>query len=321
MLTWSPKIAPGTRPEFIVVGGPTASGKSAVALELAKALTGTIICCDSVQIYRGFDIGSAKPSKAEQAEVPHVLFDEFSWNEPCDAAIYAAKARQAIATILQNGRMPIVVGGTGLYLRALLGQSWDEDVPSDESLRHKLADRTSEDLFAELSNRDPARAAQLHQNDRFRVIRALEINILTGRPVPMPSAHKEPDHRHLMIFMNPSRDELHERINRRTELLIKAGLLAEAQALLHSGVSPTCKPFKSIGYKEAAAMIEGRLTPERLVETIATATRQYAKRQVTWFKKVPWDAELTRESDAPELLTRLTNLLNVTKDSPSSLVR
>lgn len=309
MLTWSPKLTSGRRPEFMVVGGPTASGKSAVALELAKAINGTIICCDSVQLYRGFDLGSAKPSKAEQEIVPHSLFDSFAWHEPCDAAIYAEKARQAITSVTAMGRTPIVVGGTGLYLRALLGQSWDEDIPSDAMLRQQLSTKSSDELFTELLRLDPDRAAQLHVNDRFRVIRALEINKLTGRPVPKPDVSKTADHRHLMVLMNPSRDRLYERINRRTELMVQGGLLREVQDLLMAGVLPDCKAFGSIGYKEALAVAQGREPADQLIPMIAAATRQYAKRQVTWFKKVPWDVELTDETDAPELLSLVKGLL------------
>jgi tRNA dimethylallyltransferase len=309
MLTWSPKLASGQRPEFIVVGGPTASGKSAIGLELASSLKGSIICGDSVQLYRGFDLGSAKPSKADQSRVPHVLFDEFSWDEPCDAAIYAAKARLAIANVTASGRIPIVVGGTGLYLRALLGQQWDDDVPSDDNLRRQLAERTSEDLFGELLRLDPQRAQQLHRNDRFRVIRALEINRLTGRPVPKPSPDKTAEHRHFMIWINPSRRELYERINGRTRDMIAQGLVEEVQGLLRAGVSPDCRVFGSIGYKEALGVVMQRCPIEQLETLVATATRQYAKRQITWFKKVPWDAQLTSEADTPELLTRLKDLL------------
>jgi tRNA dimethylallyltransferase len=310
MLTWSPKLAPGSRPEFIVVGGPTASGKSAVALEMAKALNGSIICCDSVQLYRGFDLGSAKPSKIEQSMVPHVLFDVFTWQDPCDAAIYAARARQAIIDISARGRIPIVVGGTGLYLRALLGHGWDDDVPSDYGLRQQLAMQSSEDLFAELTRLDPDRATQLHINDRFRVIRAIEINMLTGRAVPRPAEHHMPEHRHLMVLMNPSREKLYERINRRTEAMVEQGLLHEVRELLAAGVSPDCKAFGSIGYKEALAVAQGRESAEQLIKLIAAATRQYAKRQVTWFKKVPWDAALSSEEDAPELLSLVRGCYN-----------
>ena len=307
-MKWQSRLPTGTKPEFVVVGGPTASGKSAVALDLAKALNGSIICCDSVQLYRGFDVGSAKPTKAEQSQVPHLLFDEFSWNENCDAAIYSLKARESIQRERASGRMPIVVGGTGLYLRALLGESFDEDIPSDESLRQELSARDSDDLFAELKALDPRRAAQLHRNDRFRVVRALEINRLTGAPVREVSVSAAAPRSHVMVFMNPAREVLHERINLRTRQMINDGLLNEVRNLLASGVDPDCKPMRSIGYKEAVAMLRGELNEGELAEAIATATRQYAKRQVTWFKKVLADSELVGTEEVVDLISQIRSL-------------
>jgi tRNA dimethylallyltransferase len=302
-MKWHCQMPAGERPEFLVVGGPTASGKSAVGLELAKVFSGSIICCDSVQLYKGFDIGSAKPSLEEREVFPHLLFDEFDWNEPCDAAIYAAKARLAIQKVRSEGSLPIVVGGTGLYLRALLGDAWDDDIPSDPELRASLAERSSDDLYADLKTRDPRRATQLHMNDRYRVIRALEINILTGSPVKdISSPSSQRPRKHLMIFMNPPRDELYARINFRTTQMLRDGLIDEVRELIHSGVDPLCKPMGSIGYKEVVEMLQNKLAPEDLEAAIATATRQYAKRQVTWFKKVPSDAELSRVEDLRDVI-------------------
>lgn len=307
-MKWQCQLPNGMTPEFIAIGGPTASGKSQVAMELARKLNGAIICCDSVQVYRGFDIGSAKPSKSEQAEIPHWLFDEFNWNENCDAAIYAAKARVAIDHVRSVGQMPIVVGGTGLYLRALLGDGWDDDIPSDENLRQQLASRTSDDLFSELTSLDPRRAAQIHKNDRFRVIRALEINHLTGAPVREMRPRDGLARRHLMIFMDPPRDELYEQINDRTKAMIGSGLLDEVHRLLAAGVDPECKPMGSIGYREAVSLLLGRISAGELEEQVATATRQYARRQLTWFKKVPADAVLEGPQEVESLLQRLRGI-------------
>ena len=302
MISWQCLIPDDQKVEFLVVVGPTASGKSALAMQLAQAFNGAIVCCDSVQLYRGFDIGSAKPSVAEQRLVPHFLFDALSWDQPCDAAIYAAMAKQAIKSIRESGRLPIVVGGTGLYLRALLGDAWDDDVPSDEELRKKLNSRSSEDLFAELLRLDPRRAGQLHQNDRFRVVRALEINILTGHPVPSGSRAEPAQRSHLAFFLNPPRAILHERINQRTKEMLAAGVEHEVRQLISQGVDPLCKSMQAIGYKQVVAMIQGYLEEMNLEDEIATATRQYAKRQVTWFKKVPVDAVIEELSDADELV-------------------
>jgi tRNA dimethylallyltransferase len=302
VISWQCLIPEYQQVKFLVVVGPTASGKSALAMQLAQAFNGSIVCCDSVQLYRGFDIGSAKPSIAEQRLVPHYLYDALSWDQPCDAASYAAMAKQAIKYIREAGQLPIVVGGTGLYLRALLGDAWDDDVPSDEELRKKLNSRSSEDLFAELLRIDPRRAGQLHQNDRFRVVRALEINILTGHPVPSVSRAEPVQRSHLAVFLNPPRALLHERINQRTHKMLAAGVVQEVRRLISQGVDPFCKPMQAIGYKQVVAMIQGDLDDMNLEDEIATATRQYAKRQVTWFKKVPVDAVIEDLSDANELL-------------------
>lgn len=289
------------KPEFIVVAGPTASGKSEIAMALAKRFSGSIICCDSVQLYRGFDIGSAKPTVADRAVVPHYLYDVFEWNEACDAAMYAQLARQAINTIRLAERIPIVVGGTGLYLRALLGDAWDLEVPSDSSLREELAKRSSEQLFSELQKFDPLRASQLHPNDRFRVIRALEINKLTGHPVKARKPNTAQFQTIFMILVRPDRSILHGRINARTGAMLHCGFEREVKDLLDARVDPDCKPMQSIGYKQVAAMIQGKLESSHVQEKISAATRQYAKRQMTWFNKVPADITVGGVSDLPEI--------------------
>jgi tRNA dimethylallyltransferase len=289
------------KPEFIVVAGPTASGKSDIAMALAERYQGSIVCCDSVQLYKGFDIGSAKPSMTDREMVPHHLYDVFKWDEACDAATYAQHARQAINEIRDNGRVPILVGGTGLYLRALLGDAWDSDVPSDEGLRLDLSQRPSSELFTDLQKVDPSRASQLHPNDRFRVIRALEINKLTGRPVKFRQANMSQFDDALMILVCPDRLILHGRIQTRTSEMLRAGLEREVRELLNYGVDPDCKPMQSIGYKQMIALIHGKLDPLLLEEKISAATRQYAKRQMTWFKKVPLDIAISGISDLPKI--------------------
>lgn len=294
------------KPEFVVVAGPTASGKSDIAMALAERYQGSIVCCDSVQLYRGFDIGSAKPSVADRQCVPHHLYDVFNWNEACEAATYAQLARRAINEIRGNGRVPILVGGTGLYLRALLGDAWDSDVPSDEGLRRDLSQRPSGELFSDLQKVDPARASQLHPNDRFRVIRALEINKLTGHPVKFRQANTAQFEAAFMILVCPDRHILHERIQIRTSEMVRAGLEREVRELLSSGADPDCKPMQSIGYKQMIALIQGKLDCLQLEEKILAATRQYAKRQMTWFKKVPSDITIGGISD----LSKITALVD-----------
>ena len=184
------------------------------------------------------------------------MFGLLDWSDSCDAAIYSKLAKVAINQIKEAGRIPIIVGGTGLYLRALMGDAWDDDIPSDAGLRAELNLRTSDDLFRELSSRDPSRACHLHPNDRFRVIRALEINILTGKPVRVKKSDQSQPRSHMMIFLNPPKTMLHEKINLRTQEMLKCGLVEEVRGLLDSGVSPNCKPMQSIGYKHHRLPIE-----------------------------------------------------------------
>ena len=290
---------------FIAVVGPTASGKSDVAMQLAESLGGEIVCCDSVQLYRGFDIGSAKPSRDDRLRIPHHLFDRFAWDEECDAAIYADEARVVISEVLQRGRVPIVTGGTGLYLRALVGENWDEGLPKDEVLRAKLNERASDDLFTELRDRDPERAKALHPHDRFRVIRALEINILSGAPVPRTVVPESRVRDYLTLIMEPARELVRERIAIRVQKMLELGLVDEVRSLIENGVGTSSKPMQSIGYKECVAYLSGSLSESELALAITMATRQYAKRQATWFKKVMRDITLTSELDLPAALTFL----------------
>lgn len=276
-------------PAFLAVVGPTASGKSAASMKLASELGGEIVCCDSVQLYRGFDIGSAKPTKEDCEKIPHHLFGAFEWNEDCDAGVYADRAKLAIEDIRSRNRVPIITGGTGLYLRALVGSQWDGDLPKDEVLRESLKQRSSEDLFAELKAIDPKRAEALHPNDRFRVIRALEINRLTGKPVRQTPKPHDADRDYVVVVLEPPRAALQEKISERTKAMFSSGFIEEVRSLLAGGVAPTCKPMQSIGYYEVAQFLSGSLSEDQLVTAVETATRQYAKRQSTWFRKIPRD--------------------------------
>lgn len=277
--------------EWIAIVGPTGSGKSALALALAEALGGEIIGCDSVQLYRGFDIGSAKPSAVDQARIPHHLFDVFSWSEECDAALYASLAREKVCEVRARGRIPIVTGGTGLYLRALLGGGWNKDLPKDENLRASLQSQASDALYAQLQVLDARRASQLHPNDRFRVIRALELVTLLERPLHEAGldASSPADQSAFIVVLDPPRPLLHERIRIRTDEMLASGLLEEVRSLLMAGVSPACKAMRSIGYKEAVSVLLGQVPESELGHFVSAATRQYAKRQCTWFRKVSAD--------------------------------
>ena len=288
----------------IAITGATASGKSDFALQLARSLrddrqiNAEIICCDSVQVYRGFDIGAAKPAPEERAEFPHHLIDIVTWRDEFDAGKYAALARNLVAEIKSRGALPIFVGGSGLYLRAFFGQGFAENLPKDRELRDQLDEIATDELFTELKAIDPVRAGQLHPNDRVRILRAVELCRLTAGPVSaqMPdhgrvTARKTPEREQThLVFLNPERPILHQRIAERAKSMLIGGLLEEVQGLVITGCPATAKPMQAIGYREtlvalqAAGGVIPRIDLGALAEQIIVATRQYAKRQTTWFK-------------------------------------
>lgn len=278
-------------PRLVVLGGPTASGKSALALALAEQLGGEIVSADSQQVYRGFDIGTAKPSSEELQRVPHHLVSILDGRaRRMDAARFAALADEAIAQIHARHRVPIVVGGTGLYLRALLHGV----VPGpgrDDAFRQALAARVAAGgwaaAHAELQRVDPQSAAKLSMNDRVRIERALEIHHLTGQPASvLRAAHGFADdrYRYLGFTLSPPRGKLYARIDARTRAMFAAGLVEETEALLRAGYAEA-PPMGSIGYAQAQALLAGKLSRDEAIDQAAHATRKYAKRQLTWFKK------------------------------------
>ena len=281
-------------PRSYVVVGPTASGKSALAMELAKKHGGEIVSVDSVQVYRGFDIGSAKPSIKEQDDVKHHLIDIKDWHEEFDARLFAAYAKPVLQDIYKRGKVPILVGGTGLYLRALWGGGFHQDLPKDEALRHDLAKLSNEQLKEKLASLDPKRAAQLHVNDRFRLIRALELCLLVGGGWQEKLAPQKEDRDGAYVYyLRPPRPLLHERIKIRAAKMLEDGLILEVEKLLSMGVLKDCKPMQSIGYKQACDYLSGLIPEAQLCQKIEAATRQYAKRQITWFNKVTCDEILS----------------------------
>lgn len=277
-------------PRSFVIFGATASGKSALAMELANDHQGEIVSFDSVQIYRGFDIGSAKPTKLEMKQVRHHMIDIKDWHDDYDARMYACDAKDVIADIHARGKKPIIVGGTGLYLRALWGDSFHQDLPKDEELRRSFEPLENVEIKARLHQLDPVRGSEIHVNDRFRLIRALELVTLLGKP--LSSLHKAPEEKRdgaYVIYLRPDRKQLHRRIESRTDQMLELGFIEEVEALLASGVDPACKPMQSIGYKQVSDYLRGLVSKNELGDRIKAATRQYAKRQETWFNKVPSD--------------------------------
>ncbi len=301
------KVAPEPLHPLLVVIGPTASGKSHLALALARRFQGEIVNCDSLQIYCGMDIGTAKTPPAERGGVPHHLFDFLAPGETYNAGQFAADARRAITGITGRGRLAVLAGGTGFYLRALLQGLADGPV-RDEALRERLSERETGrpgSLHRLLRRLDALTAARIHPNDRHKTIRALEICLLARRPASQVFAQGSrplEGYRVLQLGLDPPRPLLHQRIAARTEAMFAQGLLEEVRSLLQQGVPPTAKAFESIGYKEALACLRGELTRAAALELTTIATRQYAKRQMTWFRRDPGVRWLAGFGDDPRTL-------------------
>jgi tRNA dimethylallyltransferase len=275
---------------LVAIVGPTASGKSALGLELALEVGGEIVSCDSLQVYRGLDIGSAKASLEERRRVRHHLIDVVSPGEVFSAADYARLARKAVAEIAERGHLPLVVGGSGLYLRALLHGLF-EGPSRNERLRRRLdrlADSGGEGrLHRMLSRVDPVAARRIHPRDRVRLVRALEVYFHAGEP--LSSMHRQqPDalegFRVRVVGLAPPRDVLREAIRRRTTDMFRAGLVGEVGALLASGLLPTLRPLQAIGYRQALSVVLGQSDEQAAEAATAVATAQFAKRQMTWFR-------------------------------------
>lgn len=273
--------------KVIVLGGPTGSGKSDLAVKLAEEIGGEIVNADSMQVYRRLDIGTAKPSAADLARVPHHLINILDPNEDFTASDFRREATAAIADIERRGKRAIVVGGTGLYIRALLYGLVDSPA-GDPELRRQFDDVPGEELLRRLSLVDPEIAARLHPNDRVRLIRALEVYTQTGRPVSaFRSEHAFSDvhYQALKMAIRVERQELYRRIDLRVEKMLEDGLVEEVRSLLAAGYGHELKALRSIGYKEIAACLAGEMTLDEAVTLIKRDTRRYAKRQMTWFGK------------------------------------
>lgn len=279
-------------PRVILLSGPTASGKSALALSLAEACPLEVVNADSMQVYRYLDIGTAKPTTEERARVPHHLLDVVDPDEPYNAARFAADAERIIPGILSRGKTPLLVGGTGLYLRALLRGL--DPVPSDPQVRAVLDRRWAEEggavLHAELARVDPETAARVHPADRVRVVRALEILRVGGVPASAArSAWAEGRRRYRTLFLAlwPEREALCRRIDERTERMFRKGLLNEVREILDRGYGRELKPMKGLGYRQAVAHLLDALPVDQAIESTKRDTRRYAKRQVTWLSSEP----------------------------------
>ena len=283
---------------IIVVAGPTASGKTRLGIELAKVYGGEIVSADSMQLYRGMDIGTAKATAEEQAQAKHHMLDVAEPSEAWSVARYVEQAGQVCDEILSRGKLPILVGGTGLYIDSLIaGRDFAEN-EEDNALRRALEAEYDavggEEMLRRLAAFDPERAKRLQPGDRRRIVRAIEIYRLTGVTA---TAHDEETRRRpprydaaRIVLGYRDRAALYARIDRRVTAMAEAGLFEEVEGLLAAGLSPDCTAMQAIGYKEAVLALRGELTREEALHLIRQNSRRYAKRQLTWFRR--WDDAL-----------------------------
>ncbi len=277
---------------LIVIGGPTACGKTGFSIKLAKKIGGEIISADSMQVYRYMDIGTAKVTPEEADGVPHYLIDELNPDEEYNVMLFQQKAKAYMEEIWAKGKIPILVGGTGFYINALLYDNDFTETENDTSYReecYKLAqEQGAEVLYERLKEIDPEYAANIHANNVKRVTRALEYHYLTGQKFSEHNAEqkeKETPYDAAVIILTMDREKLYERIELRIDLMMEQGLLEEVKGLLDKGYTPDLVSMQGIGYKEFIPYFKGECTLEEAVTQLKTNTRRFAKRQLTWFRR------------------------------------
>jgi len=274
----------------IVLLGPTAVGKTKLSIELAKELNGEIISADSMQVYRGLDIGTAKPTMEERQGIPHHLIDIHNPDEEWTVSDFVEESQKLKVKIQNKGKLPIIVGGTGLYLWSLLEGFAFPISPADKELRGRLEELPTTTLYAQLSASDPKAAEKIHANDKKRIIRALEVFELTGKPISELQESRKPEaesrtRNYTLIGINLTREELYERINARIDNMIAQGLIGEVEGLLAKGYSKSLNSFQALGYKEVVEYLDGKWDKEQMVEELKKRTRNFARRQLTWFRR------------------------------------
>jgi len=278
--------------DVLVITGPTATGKTALSICLAKRLGGEIVGADSMQIYKGMDIGTAKPTMEEREGIPHHMIDVVLPSEPYSAYEYVRRGTEIVDDIRKRGKLPIITGGTGLYIDSLIRSRTFAPLPQDGQLRSELRQRFDNEggdaLHRQLAEIDPLAAQKIHPNDPRRMIRALEVYALTGKPI---SAHNLEEQRvppryraRKVALMTKDRQTLYDRINKRVDLMMEQGLLQEVEGLLATGIDEHATAMQAIGYKELAAALRGDMSIDEAVEKIKQESRRYAKRQLSWLR-------------------------------------
>ena len=292
--------------KVLFILGPTAIGKTSISVEIAKQIDGEIISADSRQIYKYFNIGTAKPSEENLLEVKHWFIDELEPDEDFSAGQFGELARERVDDILSRKKTPIVVGGSGLYVRALKDGLHEGDVKDDrvrEALRKRLDEEGAEDLYDDLKKMDPVGAAKIHENDVQRILRLMEVYLVAGKPLNelqkkiSPAANFES----FMFGLIMPREKLYERINKRVDEMIENGLIAEVANIRVKGYLPSLNSLNTVGYKEVFQYFDGSLSFDEMVDKIKMDSRRYAKRQLTWFKaddKIEWfDVSTDKEKE------------------------
>ena len=289
-------------PQIITIAGPTASGKTALSIQLAKEMDGEIVSCDSMQVYKDMDIGTAKPTLEEQAGIPHHMLSVAEPWEDFSVSRYCAMADPIVEDILRRGKSPIIVGGTGLYMDALIRGNAFAPCPSTgrrEELEALAASQGIEAVIERLRAVDPGSAARLHPSDQKRIIRAMEVYLETGMTITEHNRKTQeiPPKYHPIRFAlaDRQRQTLYDRIDRRVDAMVEAGLIEEIQGLLARGIPEKCTAMQAIGYKEFVAALHGACSLEEAAGQVKQSSRRYAKRQLTWFRRNPENIWLIRE--------------------------
>ena len=302
---------------IICIAGPTASGKTALAVELAKELNGEVVSCDSMQVYRRMDIGTAKPSLDEMQEILHHMIDVAEPEEDFSVSRYCAMAAPIVEDIVARGKTAIIAGGTGLYMDALIQGNDFAPFPSTgvrERLEQEAEKEGIEALHSRLASIDPEAAVRLHLSDKKRIIRALEVYLETGETITEHNRKTQllpPRFTPVWLGLDfENRADLYDRINRRVGLMLEQGLIGEIQALLHSGIPEKCTALQAIGYKEFIAALHGQCSIQEAADQVRQSSRRYAKRQLTWFrrnKNIHWLLR-TPERSTEEILAEARRL-------------